>query len=48
MLMGIDQNKIVKIDTDKKKISNLLLLLGFDKNFNYKNVFETSTLKKNN
>ena len=48
VLMGIDQNKIVKIDTDKKKISNLLLLLGFDKNFNYKNVFETSTLKKNN
>ena len=37
VLMGIDYKKIVKIDTDKKKISNLLSLLGFNKDFNYTN-----------
>jgi glycosyltransferase involved in cell wall biosynthesis len=34
-LMGIDEKKIVKINTNKKEINNFLSLLGFDKDFNY-------------
>lgn len=35
ILMGIDEGKIVKINTDMKEISNLLLKLGFDANFRF-------------
>jgi len=34
-LMGIDEEKIVKINTDIKEIQNLLSNLGFDSNFKY-------------
>lgn len=34
-LMGIDENKIIKLNTDEKDIDNLLTHLGFDKDFNY-------------
>jgi glycosyltransferase involved in cell wall biosynthesis len=34
-LMGIDENKIVKINTDEKEINKLLSHLGFDEDFNY-------------
>ncbi|MEM7487127.1 MAG: glycosyltransferase family 2 protein [Bacteroidota bacterium] len=34
-LMGIDENNIVKINTDENDISKLLKHLGFDKDFNY-------------
>ena len=34
-LMGIDENKIVKINTDEKEVDNLLTHLGFDEDFNY-------------
>ena len=36
-LMGIDENKIVKIDTDLEKIDELLIDLGFNDNFLYLN-----------
>lgn len=36
-LMGIDENKIVQIDTDLEKIDALLIDLGFNKNFLYQN-----------
>jgi glycosyltransferase involved in cell wall biosynthesis len=32
-LMGIDEKKIVKINTDEKEINTLLIDLGFDENF---------------
>ncbi|OZV69880.1 glycosyltransferase family 2 protein [Winogradskyella aurantia] len=35
-LMGIDDTKIVKIDTDKKRIDELLKALGFKENFLFK------------
>lgn len=34
-LMGIDENKIVKFNTDINEISNLMNRLGFDADFNY-------------
>ena len=34
-LMGIDEKKIVKINTDEKEISSLLSQIGFDEDFNY-------------
>jgi len=34
-LMGIDDNKIVKINTDIKEINKLLTYIGFDEDFNY-------------
>lgn len=34
-LMGIDEKKIVKINTDEKEIGNLISHLGFDEDFNY-------------
>jgi len=34
-LMGIDEKKIVKINTDEKEISKLISHLGFDEDFNY-------------
>ena len=34
-LMNIDENKIVKINTNEKEISKLLSHLGFDQDFNY-------------
>lgn len=34
-LMGIDENKIVKINTDEKEIDVLLSNIGFDEDFNY-------------
>ena len=34
-LMGIDENKIVKINTNEEDIGDLLTHLGFDKDFNY-------------
>lgn len=34
-LMGIDEKKIVKINTDEKEISKLLYNLGFDEDFKY-------------
>ena len=34
-LMGIDESKIVKINTEETVIDNLLTDLGFDKDFNY-------------
>lgn len=36
-LMGIDDNKVIQIDTDLKKIDTLLNNLGFDKNFLFQN-----------
>ena len=36
-LMGIDDNKVIQIDTDLKKIIKLLTNLGFDKNFLFQN-----------
>jgi glycosyltransferase involved in cell wall biosynthesis len=36
-LMGIDENKIVQIDTDLEKIDALLIDLGFNENFLYQN-----------
>ncbi|PCJ95895.1 MAG: glycosyl transferase [Flavobacteriaceae bacterium] len=35
-LMGIDENKIVKINTDEKEIKTLLIDLGFDEDFLFK------------
>jgi glycosyltransferase involved in cell wall biosynthesis len=37
-LMGIDDTKIVKIDTDKKRIDELLKALGFKENFLFKDI----------
>ena len=34
-LMGIDENKIVKIDTNEEGITNLLSYLGFNEDFKY-------------
>ena len=34
-LMGIDERKVVSINTDEKEISELLTNLGFDENFRY-------------
>lgn len=34
-LMGIDEAKIVKINTDEKEINDLIHQLGFDEEFNY-------------
>jgi glycosyltransferase involved in cell wall biosynthesis len=34
-LMGIDDNKIVKINTNIKEINKLLTYIGFDEDFNY-------------
>lgn len=34
-LMGIDENKIVKINTNENEIGDLLIHLGFDDNFKY-------------
>jgi hypothetical protein len=34
-LMGIDKNKIVKINTNEEDITNLLTHLGFNKDFKY-------------
>ncbi len=36
-LMGIDENKIIQIDTDLKKIDKLLIDLGFNENFLFQN-----------
>jgi glycosyltransferase involved in cell wall biosynthesis len=36
-LMGIDENKIIQIDTDLNKIDQLLIDLGFDENFLFQN-----------
>lgn len=35
ILMGIDEKKIVKINTDEKQIKGLLVHLGFDEEFSY-------------
>lgn len=43
-LMGIDKNKIVEINTNKKDIKELLFKLGFDDNFSFK--YEPKALKK--
>lgn len=37
-LMGIDENKIVKINTDENEIGSLLAQLGFDDNFKYSGI----------
>lgn len=37
-LMGIDENKIVKINTDENEIENLLANLGFDENFKFQQI----------
>jgi hypothetical protein len=34
-LMGIDEKKVVKMNTDEKEINSLLHQLGFDDDFNY-------------
>lgn len=36
-LMGVDERKIVKINTDFNQVSNLLVQLGFDDEFRYQN-----------
>ncbi|MEP2279089.1 glycosyltransferase family 2 protein [Maribacter sp.] len=36
-LIGVDQKKIVKINTDFKQVSNLLVQLGFDSEFKFQN-----------
>jgi glycosyltransferase involved in cell wall biosynthesis len=36
-LMGIDENKIIQIDTDLEKIDKLLIDLGFNENFLFQN-----------
>lgn len=36
-LMGIDENKIIQIDTDMERIDKLLVALGFNENFLFQN-----------
>jgi glycosyltransferase involved in cell wall biosynthesis len=37
-LMGVDDKKIVKINTDFKQVMNLLIQLGFDNEFRFKHI----------